>query len=216
MRKLKGKLCYLCGNAIMAAAEGDRDHIPPRNIFPTDVSGNLITVPTHKSCNNGLSIFDETFRAFILGGCYDNARAKELQQTVVKKSHTGPIGQRKRDYLLSKVRDEVFTDDGELIKGPLLLIEADNPSFMPQFERIIKGLYYHKLRSPLSPNISLKTSFKDISELNEIGFNPKWEEVEKDVFRYFLCTQHGDYTNGVVGLLFYEKLFCVGFFSEQE
>ncbi len=213
MRKLKGKLCYLCGNVIMTDADGDRDHIPPRNVFPIKISGNLITVPTHKSCNNGLSRFDETFRAFLTAGCYNNAKAKVLHQTVVKKSLNGPIGQKKRHYLLSKIRDEVMTDDGELIKGPLLLIEKNNQSLEPQFKRIIKGLYYHKLGSPLPSSVSLEIVFKDINEFNEIDFNPQWQEVEKDVFRYFLFTQHGDDTKGIIGLLFYKKLFCLGFLN---
>lgn len=213
MLKLKGKYCYLCGNIIISNAEGDRDHIPPRNIFPTNISGNLITVPTHKSCNNCFSNSDEIFRAYLTSCCYENARAKEVHQTKVRKSLDGYVGNKKRQYLASKSRNKVRTDDGELIKGPLLLIENDDVALIPQFQRIVKGLYYHKLQMPLSSTASIEIYFKDINEFENIGFKPTWENVEKDVFRYFLFTQQGDDSIGIAGLVFYEKVFCLVFFS---
>ena len=197
----------------MTHADGDHDHILPRNIFPTKISGNLITVPTHKSCNNGFSEYDEIFRNYLTSCCYDKEKAKEVHQTKVRKSFDGPIGNKKRQFFLSKVRDEIMTDDGELIKGPLVLIEKDDPSIVPQLERIIKGLYYHKLKKPLPSSALLEIYFKDIHDFNKIDFNPQWKEVEKDVFRYFLHTQQGDDVKGISGLVFYEKIFCLGFFG---
>lgn len=213
MRKVKGKQCYLCGNIIMTKEEGDRDHVPPRNIFPEKLSGNLITVPTHKACNTTLSKFDETFRAFLTAGCFENEQARSLHQTVVKRSLADPIGQKKRSHLLSKIRNEIVTDNGELIKGPMFLIEEDNPALIPQFKRIIKGVYYDKLKKTLPPCTTIELYFKNINDFTETGFKPKWNEVEKDVFRCFLHTQDGDDAIGIAGLLFFEKLFCLGFFS---
>jgi len=37
--------------------------------------------------------------------------------------------------------------------------------------------------------------------------------LEKDVFRYFLHTQQGDDVKGISGLVFYEKIFCLGLFG---
>jgi len=82
-----------------------------------------------------------------------------------------------------------------------------------EFKRIIKGLYYHKLKKPLPPCASLKVYFKDIHDFNKIDFDPQWKEVEKDIFRYFLYTQQGDDVKGISGLVFYEKIFCLGFFG---
>lgn len=213
MSKFEGKNCYLCGNVIMTHADGDHDHIPPRNIFPTKISGNLITVPTHKSCNNDFSKYDEPFRNYLTSCCYDKEKAKEVYQTKVKKSFDGPIGNKKRQLFLSKVRDEIMTDEKELIKGPLFLIEEDNPCLVPQFKRIIKGLYCHKLKKPLPSCAFLEVYFKDIHDFNKINFEPQWKEVEKDVFRYFFYTQQGDDVKGISGLIFYEKIFCLGFFG---
>ena len=98
MLKFKGKHCYLCGNVIMTHVDEDHDHIPPRNIFPRKISGNLITVPTHKSCNNGLSKYDEPFRNYLTSCCYDKEKAKEVHQAKVRKSFDGPIGNKKRQF----------------------------------------------------------------------------------------------------------------------
>ena len=215
MRKLKGKSCYLCGNRINSDEDGSYDHIPPRNLFPEKPTGNLITVPTHKACNNALSNHDETFRNFLLSSrdVHDTPVAKELYRSKVRKSFNNhPIGQRKRNYLSERLRETVVTDDGERIEGPLLLIEEENPALMPQFERIIKGLYYHKLKKPLLSNVTMEIHFRNIDDFNGLDFRPHWHEVENNVFRYFLHTQEGDDTKGMAGLLFYEKVFLIGFF----
>lgn len=54
------KSCYLCG----ATENLTRDHIPPKNLFPSPKPNNLITVWCCKKCNEKFSLIDESFRVF--------------------------------------------------------------------------------------------------------------------------------------------------------
>ena len=52
--------CYLCGSIDNLT----KDHIPPKNLFPTPKPNNLITVLCCKKCNEKFSLIDESFRVF--------------------------------------------------------------------------------------------------------------------------------------------------------
>ena len=52
--------CYLCG----ATNNLTKDHIPPKNLFPSPKPTNLITVWCCKKCNEKFSLIDESFRVF--------------------------------------------------------------------------------------------------------------------------------------------------------
>jgi hypothetical protein len=54
------KNCYLCG----ATENLTKDHIPPKNLFPSPKPNNLITVWCCKKCNEKFSLIDESFRVF--------------------------------------------------------------------------------------------------------------------------------------------------------
>ncbi|MDO8618339.1 MAG: HNH endonuclease [Candidatus Daviesbacteria bacterium] len=54
------KSCYLCGSTENLT----KDHIPPKNLFPTPKPKNLITVWCCKKCNEKFSLIDESFRVF--------------------------------------------------------------------------------------------------------------------------------------------------------
>lgn len=55
------KSCYLCGSPENLT----KDHIPPKNLFPTPKPKNLITVWCCKKCNQEFSLIDESFRVFV-------------------------------------------------------------------------------------------------------------------------------------------------------
>jgi len=52
--------CYLCGSI----DDLTRDHIPPKNLFPSPKPSNLITVWCCRKCNERYSLIDESFRIF--------------------------------------------------------------------------------------------------------------------------------------------------------
>jgi len=55
------KNCYLCGSTKGLT----RDHIPPKNLFPSPKPTNLATVLCCKKCNEEYTLIDESFRVFV-------------------------------------------------------------------------------------------------------------------------------------------------------
>lgn len=55
------KSCYLCSSVENLT----KDHIPPKNLFPSPKPTNLITVSCCKKCNERFGLIDESFRVFI-------------------------------------------------------------------------------------------------------------------------------------------------------
>lgn len=53
-------ICYLCGSVQNLT----KDHIPPKNLFPSPKPTDLITVWCCKTCNEKFSLIDESFRVF--------------------------------------------------------------------------------------------------------------------------------------------------------
>lgn len=54
------KSCYLCGSIENLT----RDHIPPKNLFPSPKPTDLITIWCCRECNEKFSLIDESFRVF--------------------------------------------------------------------------------------------------------------------------------------------------------
>lgn len=54
------KNCYLCNSTENLT----KDHIPPKNLFPSPKPTNLITIWCCKKCNGKFSLIDESFRVF--------------------------------------------------------------------------------------------------------------------------------------------------------
>lgn len=54
-------ICYLCGSTKNLT----RDHIPPKNLFPSPKPTNLATVFCCKKCNEEYTLIDESFRVFV-------------------------------------------------------------------------------------------------------------------------------------------------------
>ena len=54
------KNCYLCNSTVNLT----KDHIPPKNLFPSPKPTDLITVWCCKKCNEKFSLIDESFRVF--------------------------------------------------------------------------------------------------------------------------------------------------------
>ena len=64
MAQTKHPKCYLCGEALSAPI--NRDHVPPRRFFAPELRkqfnlAELITLPTHVSCNERWRLDEEYF-----------------------------------------------------------------------------------------------------------------------------------------------------------
>ena len=64
--------CYLCGSTENLT----KDHIPPKNLFPSPRPTDLITVWCCKKCNEKFSLIDESFRVFT-SSVYNRSKSGE-------------------------------------------------------------------------------------------------------------------------------------------
>jgi hypothetical protein len=76
----KAAKCYLCGSTENLT----RDHIPPASYFPKPRPKNLITVDCCERCNNGLSLDDEAFRAWVCAVRKSSDAGKKIYERVSK------------------------------------------------------------------------------------------------------------------------------------
>lgn len=188
MKVKSSKICYLCSKE----GASTRDHIPPRGIFPTKVSGNLITVWAHEECNNEFHILDEQFRLLLITECSVTLIGKKVWDEQLVRSWFENPGTRK--FLLDRLRKAVIKnpDTGELQEVDIIL--GDKGIIETQMKRFFRGLYYNKFKQCYPSEIELefhkltysKDSIPFIEDLfRSNGFKPKWITVEKGVFRYF-------------------------------
>lgn len=204
-RKAK-RLCYFCGEP----NADSQDHIPPRGIFPKKSQGQLITVPAHKSCNEGFHKDDELFRNVIISGCYRTEKGRRAWDEQVVNSWGKNPGAKKslRDLLIPVLIKDPTT--GIIVPKYAVAIELE--LFERQVKRWARGLYYQRFNEPLCqeseiiverllpPEISIK-SINNCFKQN--GYNPKWIHIEPNVFSYFYAASYEDKKIGYIIFVFF-------------
>ena len=130
--------CYCCNrNAV------SREHIPPKCIFPTPRSSNMITVPSCETHNLSKSKDDEYFRWFLSTACAENSQiALDLLKIKVLK------GLRRKPALLNEImRNSIRNIDtfslGGIWIGKRPGFRFDNKRIISSFKLICRGLHYH-------------------------------------------------------------------------
>jgi hypothetical protein len=65
MKKSKIEICYLCGKKLDKEEAISRDHVPPRQFYPSAIRKNtnlnLFTLPTHTACNKSYQKDEDYF-----------------------------------------------------------------------------------------------------------------------------------------------------------
>jgi hypothetical protein len=154
-------LCIYCG-----LAEADTlDHIPPKCLFARPRPSNLLTVPSCLACNSRFARDDEYFRtamalrwdvsgqtvaADVLSAALRSVSRKEapgFQQSIVRTLEDAPIVTHSGLYVEEGARFEV---DGRRINDVL--------------ERIVRGLYYKKVGTPLPPSHTIAVLWDEMLE----------------------------------------------------
>jgi hypothetical protein len=136
-RTAKGRLlqCAYCGGPSVS-----RDHVPPKNLFPSDQS-NLITVPSCEAHNAGWSDLDERFRNYVAMRVGSNTRTTSgLWNKMVR-------GVRRNPKLQDQIRrNSVWHPDLNAFE-----IKIESDAFKPMIDRITRGLYWHTYKGDRLP-----------------------------------------------------------------
>lgn len=206
IRTKKQKLCYLCGKP----NPDTKEHIPPRGIFPKKPTGQLITVPAHKTCNIKFSKDDELFRNLIISASYRTPEGREAwdQQVVSSwEKNPGAKNELKNRLTTILIKDPI---SGIAVKHDAIMAEAS--LFRRQVERFTRGLYYHRFHEPMPVDLKIKIAKKQppevsIPPLNEMlakkGLMMKWNHVEPNIFSYFYGVSKEDIEKCVAIFVFF-------------
>lgn len=136
-------LCYLCGK-IINKKNRNADHIPAKQFFPSALikkaNVQLLTRPTHKSCNSAFQK-DEDYFKLSLGSVANDTRAlKALWKDLVRqvgKPKTRPL----RLMVFRKFKKEVRTPAGLTIPG-IVAKTFDKRRIFRVIWKVIRGLFY--------------------------------------------------------------------------
>jgi hypothetical protein len=208
----KGKrLCYLCGKA----GADTRDHIPPRDLFPEEPTGQLITVPAHYNCNHCFHKEDELFRNLIAVASTRTPEGYRAWREQVVPSWQANPGAKKD---LQKRLTSVWIKDA--VSGGLLLSPAmkqDVELVQRQIDRWMRGLFYHKFKEPMPPSWRIegkKLNPPEISlipflnDLAKQGMHPIWVHVEPNVFSYtYITSDEGRHLGLAIFVFFNTEVF---------
>lgn len=131
--------CAYCG-----ARASQRDHVPPKAIFPAN-TGPLITVPACEDCHRGTSDDDEYFRDSLV--MRHDVGGSSSGQQILNKALRALARPQQRGYARALARRtrlaQVQSEAGLLLgNAPVYIVENERLSRV--VERTLRGLYYHE------------------------------------------------------------------------
>lgn len=144
------KSCAFCGTRPGTT----RDHVPPKGIFPKP-RPRLITVPACPECNNGASVFERRFRAYLsLHAGIDDPTANRLWQ-----NHALPRllkDDKLRRKILSQAEPIWLTTQQGIIFDRGYRFLWDSQAHDAVIERTVRGLYFHHVGSILGDAATIR------------------------------------------------------------
>lgn len=144
-KKNKNGICVFCG----ARGKVTDDHIPPRNLFVGFPDEGLIKVPGCDSCNEGNSMDDEYFRAFLIPqeDIASHPQAQKLNRIVREKFDASERkGLERRMY--SQLHTKDFYTPAGIYLGPKDLIYPEYSRIDASLKKILKGLFFYLMKTP--------------------------------------------------------------------
>lgn len=138
------QLCVYC----QKRSATERDHIPPKNLFPPPRPSTLITVPACSSCNRSASLDDEYLRLVVVGrwDVYEHPDARKLMDhSFGRLAETRKTGLRKGFF--AGVREvDIRSETGDYL-GQTAIYDVDLSRLDRVGTRIVRGLVYHHTES---------------------------------------------------------------------
>lgn len=201
---IDNKICCYCGKLA-----SEKDHLPPKNIFPNPRPTNLITVPACSKCNQGDSKDDEYFGHVIAAGSVKNPLAKKLFLT--KK-----IESLKRRPALGHalLKDFVIADlfKGNIYIGRTPALKVRGEKFNKIMRRITRGFYYYHTGEilPFEYDIRVTKINPNLNEAQMESFKYiKIHKIGKDIFQYRYVMDEENSFHSIWFFMFYKELLIL-------
>lgn len=204
-------LCAICG--INTATSSD--HIPPKGIFSTPRSNDLITVPACTSCNGGASTDDEAFRMYLaIHVGISNPRTDRLWEKHA--ARTFQHNKKLNTCIMSLMKPAVLKTESGFEPG--MVGRWDGEMFQNVIEKIIRGLYYHHSKQILGSQALIKIyaleSLPD--ELLAVSDTWSFNQVSDAKFSYRFLIDVNEPLNSCWIMQFYDRCWATGYTMPNE
>ena len=209
--------CVYCGGV----GPISRDHIPPRNLFAKPRPGNLITVPSCRTCNEAASKDDEYFRLVtaIRHDTADHPDAAGVWSAAME-SLQKPWKGGFRAAFLNDAREVALHTRAGIYLGQAGVYDVDLERLNRVAARVVRGLFYHHSGRRI-PNeyrvVAYCTTGIDSSQTEVVTqvqdmvnalLSGKPHIVGKGTFAYWYRFLEEDVHLSAWLLVFYKKISC--------
>ena len=151
-------VCAFCGKQFKGKT---KDHVPPRNLFGKQPTGNLITVPACQECNGGSSKDDELLRFLALElGASKHPASRQVSQSVFR-SVFDPKQVGFTKYVANLVEPSPLWTPMELNGMQLGTMKFPMKRLKKTLHKIVKGLFYHERKHPLPSDYVIEAYLLD-------------------------------------------------------
>lgn len=143
-------ICYLCGRSLDDASV-NQDHLPPKQFFPAALRKarnlNLLTVPTHKSCNRSYQLDEDYFVQSLVPLAAETPAGSEISQAFVKQlEHKEPDRRARAGRLGRKILAEFEHEPGGIVLPHGRVAKRfDRSRVWRVIWKITRGLFHHEI-----------------------------------------------------------------------
>ena len=215
--------CVYCGKTTEFI---ERDHVPPRCIFPKPWPNDFVTVPCCRKCHRATKLDDEYFKCVMVlrDDLKSDSRVAKLQASVTRSLIRGR-GAAKR-IIDSARRVEVHSPTGIWLGKPLSF-EPEVGRVTDVISRTVRGLLYH-LKGERVPDTHqvwvvwhdvLMEATQDYSDLIQHLINhAEHSEIHTigDLFEYKYAVANDEPWTTVWILGFFQRVAFVGMTAREE
>jgi hypothetical protein len=155
--------CVYCGSTTQIT----REHVFPKNLFPSPRPKDLVTVPACETCNTSYGQDDEYFRAFAVTPAFEEATGRKMWDEKVFGS-TLRRSPKLKKTLVDSLRKVEIKSPGGIYLGERHAVTFSRLRVDRIIEKSVRGLYRHHLGRRLRTNSAF-----------DIWFNPKLESLRE-------------------------------------
>jgi len=148
----KDSICHLCGKKILG--KSTREHVPPRQFFLSRIRKNenlnLITLPTHKKCNENYQKDEEYFFSLIAAMAIESRFGGELYYDLNNK-----FSKKQSKNLINRILQQFEREPSGIVlpKGKVAL-RYERGRIENVIWKILKGLYFIEYNKYLHDNVA--------------------------------------------------------------
>jgi hypothetical protein len=143
MKVMRPALCYLCGLPLGDDRTGD--HVPPKQFFPAafrrGAGPQLVTVPSHRSCNKAFQADEDYVVTTLAGFAYPRSEAGRLLWRDVNRNFARPEGQTIGHMILHEFEQR---PSGLVLPPGKIAKRFDGKRVRRVMWKIARGLYFRE------------------------------------------------------------------------